>query len=316
MFKGIALALGGLLLCLTLIAAAASGPLLALAGGPGTTPSKAALRDIPGDYLLLYRKAAPTCPGLDWSVLAAIGKVESNHGRSTLPGVHSGANPANARGPMQFLPATFRSVIAKHPPPGGAQTATPYDPEDAIFSAAAYLCDSGARDGKNLQKGIYAYNHSTTYVTNVLAQASAYRSGKISGGDTAASTVTLTAIEFAQKQLGDRYVFGGDGPHEGGWDCSGLTKAAYAAAGVKLPRTADAQFRTGPRVPRGEQLRPGDLAFYGSPGGTIHHVGLVIGRGQLIEAPKPGTKVRIGPILFTGADFAGATRPADLATSR
>lgn len=67
-------------------------------GGSGDTsqPSQSALSDIPGDYLALYRAAAATCPGLDWSVLAAIGKVETDHGRSQLPGVHSGQNSAGA----------------------------------------------------------------------------------------------------------------------------------------------------------------------------------------------------------------------------
>src|SRR5689334_5662867 len=74
-----------------------------MAGGP----SVLALNDIPPAYLTLYMSAAQTCPGLPWTVLAGIGKVESDHGRSTAAGVHSGANFAGAEGPMQFEPATF-----------------------------------------------------------------------------------------------------------------------------------------------------------------------------------------------------------------
>ena len=82
---------------------AASQASTSLAGGP----SVAGPADIPPAYLALYMDAAQTCPGLPWGVLAGIGKVESDHGRSTAPGVHSGANYAGAEGPMQFEPATF-----------------------------------------------------------------------------------------------------------------------------------------------------------------------------------------------------------------
>ena len=71
-------------------------------------PSVLALSTIPPAYLTLYTAAARTCPGLPWSVLAGIGTVESDNGRSHAPGVHSGTNTAGAEGPMQFLPATFR----------------------------------------------------------------------------------------------------------------------------------------------------------------------------------------------------------------
>ncbi len=64
--------------------------------GSGSQPSTAAISDIPSDYLALYEQAAATCPGLNWTILAAIGKIETDHGRSTLPGVHSGANAAGA----------------------------------------------------------------------------------------------------------------------------------------------------------------------------------------------------------------------------
>jgi len=69
--------------------------------------------------LTLYQEAAMTCPGLSWTVLAAIGTVESGNGTSDLPGVHSGANYAGAEGPMQFEPATF-AAYGTPVPPGGA----------------------------------------------------------------------------------------------------------------------------------------------------------------------------------------------------
>ena len=82
--------------------------------------------------------AAQTCPGLPWSVLAGIGTVESGNGHSNAPGVHSGHNFAGAEGPMQFLPATFAQYAT-----GPDKPLSPYDPADAIDSAAAMLCASG-----------------------------------------------------------------------------------------------------------------------------------------------------------------------------
>ncbi len=143
-------------------------------------PSRAAIADIPPDYLAFYQRAAATCPGLDWSVLAAVGKIETDHGRSTLPGVRSGENLAGAAGPMQFLATTFTAVTARHPlPPGGAQPPSRYNPHDAIFTAAHYLCDNTTNPDTNdrapdLLAALYAYNHSLRYVHDVLATARGY----------------------------------------------------------------------------------------------------------------------------------------------
>ncbi|MBE1468214.1 cell wall-associated NlpC family hydrolase [Kibdelosporangium phytohabitans] len=104
----------------------------------------------------------------------------------------------------------------------------------------------------------------------------------------APNPTALAAINYACGQRGLPYVWGGDGPQEGGFDCSGLTKAAYSAAGITLPRTAHTQFHAGPRVPAGQPLLPGDLVFYGNPATKIHHVGLYIGGGLMIDAPDRG----------------------------
>ena len=268
---------------------------------------------IPADYLALYRAAAHVCPGLDWSVLAAVGKIETNHGRSTLPGVHSGENSAGAGGPMQFLQPTFDAVIARHPlPPGSATPPSRYNPHDAIYAAAYYLCDSGADHG-DLHAALYAYNHADWYVQEVLAQAAKYAASMSPGTclrDTAPNAVAAAAITFACGQLGLPYVWGGNGPQHGdaGFDCSGLTSAAYIATGINLPRTADSQFRAGPRVPDGQPLLPGDLVFYGTTS-YIHHVGLYIGANLMIDAPDFNQVVKIEPYRYRGDDFAGATRP-------
>ncbi|MEV0006529.1 NlpC/P60 family protein [Streptomyces sp. NPDC047973] len=110
------------------------------------------------------------------------------------------------------------------------------------------------------------------------------------------------AIAFAQGALGKPYVWGATGPSS--FDCSGLTQAAWRAAGVSLPRTTYTQINAGQRVSRSE-LAPGDLVFF-YPGVT--HVGLYVGGGQMIHAPRPGAPVRYASL--DDMPFAGATRVA------
>jgi len=114
---------------------------------------------IPPSYLALYKAAAPTCPGLDWHVLAAIGQVESDHGRNMGP------SSAGAEGPMQFLPATFAAYAVDGDHNGVVSI---WDPADAIFTAAHYLCANGAGAPGGLQSAIFAYNHADWYVALVL----------------------------------------------------------------------------------------------------------------------------------------------------
>ena len=124
-------------------------------------------------------------------------------------------------------------------------------------------------------------------------------------------TAAARAIEFALAQRGLPYVWGGDGPLNGedGFDCSGLTTAAYAHAGLALPRTAHTQFYAGPHVPADAELMPGDLVFYGVPE-RVHHVGLYLGGGQMVNAPRRGKPVQVAYVRYAGDDYLGATRPA------
>ena len=142
-----------------------------IGGGP---PSTQAQRDIPPALLPLYQAAADSCPGLPWSVLAAIGKVESDHGRARLPGVRSGSNWAGACGPMQIgcVPGSKAGNAWDRYGRG-----RPHDPAQAIPAAARYLVDHGARH--NLDQALFAYNHSRAYVTKVkqLARQYAARGG-------------------------------------------------------------------------------------------------------------------------------------------
>ncbi|MFD9408438.1 NlpC/P60 family protein [Streptomyces sp. NPDC059989] len=110
------------------------------------------------------------------------------------------------------------------------------------------------------------------------------------------------AVAFAHSAIGKPYVWGATGP--GSFDCSGLTQAAWRAAGVSLPRTTYTQINAGRRVSR-DQLAPGDLVFFYS---GVTHVGLYVGGGQMIHAPRPGSTVRVAPV--DSMPWAGAARPA------
>ncbi|MBC9725758.1 NlpC/P60 family protein [Streptomyces sp. TRM68367] len=108
------------------------------------------------------------------------------------------------------------------------------------------------------------------------------------------------AVSYAYQKLGNPYVWGATGPDA--FDCSGLVQAAYRSAGVSLPRTTYAQIDAGRRVSRSELL-PGDLVFFYS---GISHVGIYVGNGSMIHAPRPGAPVRLAPL--GEMPYAGATR--------
>ena len=95
------------------------------------------------------------------------------------------------------------------------------------------------------------------------------------------------ALRYAVKQIGDNYVWGAAGPVR--WDCSGLTMRAFEQAGVRLPHSSRAQFNYGRSIAR-NNLLPGDLVFFGTP---ISHVGIYIGKGKMVHAPRPGARVQI-----------------------
>ncbi|MDQ3913778.1 MAG: peptidoglycan DD-metalloendopeptidase family protein [Actinomycetota bacterium] len=118
------------------------------------------------DLLALYQGAAATCPGLDWSILAAIHYVERRH--ATGPATSS----AGAKGPMQFMPSTFDEYGVDADGDGRPRV---NDLEDAVYSAANLLCTNGAGDPKRLEDAIYTYNRSRSYVAQVLARARFYR---------------------------------------------------------------------------------------------------------------------------------------------
>ncbi len=312
---GVAAALSVALVGVAVVASAVSFP-----GGMANAPSasSAATAAIAPAMLALYQQAAATCPGLPWTVLAAIGTVESDNGQSDLPGVHSGANAAGAEGMMQFEPATFAAYDDPHPP-GGARPPNPYDPTDAVYAAARLLCANGAAAGADIPGAVFAYNHSSSYVDQVLALAQQYAGTDAAGPtDPAAADAGVVAVEWALTQLGTPYVWGGETPGIG-FDCSGLVQAAYAVADVALPRVAQDQYDATPKVPVGDPLAPGDLVFFGSGRSGIDHVGLFVGtvsgEAVMVDAPYTGADVRVEPFPDrVGASFGtllyvGATRP-------
>ncbi|MDX6743195.1 NlpC/P60 family protein [Actinocorallia sp. A-T 12471] len=132
-------------------------------------------------------------------------------------------------------------------------------------------------------------------------------SGPVGGTYTGpASGPARTALDFAYKQLGKPYIYGGTGPT--GYDCSGLTMKSWAAAGVALPRTAASQYSatSGTRVSY-DNLQPGDLLFFSGLG----HVGMYVGGGQMIHAPRTGKNVEIVSVTsgYYRDRFIGAGRP-------
>ncbi|MFY1673411.1 NlpC/P60 family protein [Plantactinospora sp. WMMB334] len=100
------------------------------------------------------------------------------------------------------------------------------------------------------------------------------------------------AVRFAYAQLGKPYRWGGEGPD--GYDCSGLTSAAWAAAGVRLPHNAARQWRAVTRISRAAR-QAGDLVFYYR---DLHHVALYVGDGKIIHAPRTGTRIRIDRVDY------------------
>ncbi|NUS83200.1 MAG: transglycosylase SLT domain-containing protein [Streptomyces sp.] len=302
---GVGCAIVALPLLAALLVAALLDSLIPGSSSSTATPSKNALADVPPTMLDLYQRAAPECPGLSWTILAAIGKTETDHGRH--PTMKS---PAGAVGPMQFLPPTFKTY-ARPVPPGGRKPPTPWDPVDAVFAAARLLCAHGAKHSRNLKHAIYAYNHSHAYVAQVLRIARRYAAASpaTSPKPAPASAPAAAAVAFARRQLGTPYVWGGDGPAEGGFDCSGLTKAAYASTGITIPRVAQDQYDAGPRLPTREHLLPGDLLFFGTGPHTITHVGIYTGKHHMLDAPRPGTVIREARVRLTDATYQGATRP-------
>ena len=239
-------------------------------------------------------------------MLAGIGMEETGHGRA------SATSSAGAQGLMQFLPATWASYGVDGSGDGRADI---HNDADSAMSAANYLTASGLTSGgaEGVRRALFAYNHADWYVNDVLSYAQAYGGGIIPGdpsdcGPTGAGDPTLAGVDsakitdllaWAHSHIGDPYVFGANGPHA--WDCSSFVKAAYARAGITLPRTANAQrdwlaHGNGYRVPPGAE-QPGDLLFVDSYLGPnqIGHVMIVDDPARKLTIEAGGSHVDTYP---------------------
>jgi cell wall-associated NlpC family hydrolase len=270
-------------------------------------------------------KEQPGCH-LSWITLAAVGKTTTDHGRAN--GSQIGENgvsnkalgtvevkdfyshvvsAANAAGPMQLTAALW----AKWQKSASGGKPDLQNIDDASLTAGRALC----ANGRDLAKGddwwaaVTSLQPAPLFLHRTLATANVYGTVGLSPG--APNPQVLDAINFAISKIGLPYVWGGNGKggSDPGFDCSGLTTAAYASAGITLMRTADTQFRSVKAVPAGSNPALGDLIFYGDPKTKIHHVGLYIGNQQMIDAPTEGQAVQVHTYRKPNDDFAGAGRP-------
>jgi hypothetical protein len=239
------------------------------------------------------------------------------------------AQSERAVGPFQFLPSTWDSVGKDA---SGDKTADPHNADDAALGAALYLCGEGRDLTKRsqLKAAIFQYNHSNEYVANVLGWIDQYTAAAKDPDLKNVTGKVRAVIEAALSQRGVRYSWGGgnakgasygiccspggkSGATIKGFDCSGLTLYAYAKAGVRLPRVAAAQASVGQRIPARlgtGALEPGDLVFFATAPGrdsTIYHVGIYVGAGQMVNAPRPGTAVRLDAVNVMSG-YAGGAR--------
>ncbi|MFF9526050.1 bifunctional lytic transglycosylase/C40 family peptidase [Streptomyces achromogenes] len=272
---------------------------------------------VPAAYKQLVQRWGNLCPALSPALLAAQLYQESGWNPTVV-------SPADARGIAQFIPSTW----ATHGIDGdGDGKRDIWDPDDAIPSAASYDCEL-AKYVKDVPGdvsdnmlaaynagayrviragGVPAISETRNYVKRIRSLEKSF-AAPVSRLDP--SRQAAGAIAFAQSRLGTPYLWGGNGtPEQGGrFDCSGLTKASYEKVGITLPRVANDQYNAGPHPSR-DQLLPGDLVFFSddlTDSRAIRHVGIYVGGGYMIDAPRTGAVIRFDPI--DTPDYFGATR--------
>jgi len=333
----------------SLLFAGRSGAQCGTAGAGAVQPgvSAEAANSIPASYLKWFQKAGLQY-NISWTILAGIGKVESDDGRTTLTGVMSGSNNFGAAGPMQIgidgasgnqwggnpIHPASEVVNGVATDEDGDGVANVYDPADAIAGAGKYLVAHGAQ--QNIPAAIFAYNHADWYVEEVLSWASTYASGGFSVTDVTqgnnAGAVTgnggssrlcgqgnqLTAFVAPNALVGNAVSYAEaqlgkpylfGGTGPAAFDCSGLVMMAYRAAGVNIPRTSQEQWASGPRVPV-SQVEPGDLVFFAGADGTPAAPGHVgLVIGSGMMVEAYATGFPIRVAPYGNRDPSGFTRP-------
>ncbi|OIV36907.1 peptidase P60 [Mangrovactinospora gilvigrisea] len=304
----------------------AAGSILGRSGGGDLSDTGLASRTVPAQYRDLIERWGHLCNTLSPAILAAQLYQESGFS----PTARSGAG---AQGIAQFMPATWAvyGMDANHD--GKADI---WDPQDAIPSAARYDCALASSTKKvagdpvdNMlagynagayrvisSDGVPAISETQNYVQRIRTLAKGFAAPVSGKGNPLPQQVAFSnqaagAIYYAQNKLGTPYLWGGTGSSaQGGrFDCSGLTQAAYASVGITLPRVANAQWFAGPH-PSQDQLQPGDLVFFSKDPNNpiaIHHVGIYVGGGWMIDAPHTGAVIRFDKVSAEG-DYFGATR--------
>ena len=264
--------------------------------------------------------AGQTQPGDANAFISAIKQHESS-GNYTAYNAGGGAS-----GAYQFIQSTWDSeakAAGFGQYAGQPASAAPPEVQDAVARTMAenyYKAYGNWKDaaeawyypayaGKPQDQGLVpAPGAGNTETVGQYGQAVVDSMGSAAKGTQAAQGGTMLALSAARAQLGVPYKWGGEAPGQS-FDCSGLVQYAYEKQGVNLPRTAQAQYDATMKVPKGAQLQPGDLMFFGSSTSAITHVGIYLGNGQMIDAPHSGAAVRVEGSNW--ADYVGATRPTD-----
>jgi len=314
----------------TLVIAAALSPVMFIGGlgvatmavASGQSGTALAQGTVPAAYAPYIERYGRLCPELTPGRLAAQLYQESGFNPTVV-------SSANAKGIAQFLDGTWQV----HGKDGdGDGVADVWNAADGIRSAAEYDCTIAGwgrtLPGDHVSNMLAAYNagygrmkelygpqrttwpgETQNYVRRIRQLEQTFTAYT---GTVAPSQAAAIAIQYARSKLGTPYLWGGTGtPEQGGrFDCSGLMQASYRVAGVSLHRTSREQWYDGPHVPR-DQLQAGDLVFFawdtGNPR-SIHHVGMYVGGGFMINAPYTGAVIRFDKI--DTPDYIGAVRPA------
>jgi cell wall-associated NlpC family hydrolase len=306
-FRGAAAATGALILLIVVITGGIAGW---QSVSEPSSPSSVAIADIPADFLSLYEREAARY-GIDWAVVAAIGKIECDHGRSQAAGCNPAGttNGKGATGPMQFIGSTWWAGTPPMAVPGigppttstakgyatdgdGDGLANVWDPADAIAGAARLLRANGAPT--DYRAALYAYNPDIGYANAVLAKASQYRAAFAPGASNAIRVVLTWAVSHVGHftyNLGPPTDRGGSvqdmesrEPVGTTCDCSMFTRWAFAQAGVDIGLTTSVQWMANGLLPSGQTAEQTSLVARG------------VGSGPPAGGYEPGD------LIFFGVD--------------